>query len=144
VGERGIDGAVDAALPYFGPEPPPVLKNRVAWLFGTALRAAKRATVRELPSASVDPDDLVPIPAKQDREPNNLVDLVTAALGKLTEKQRLAVTYCVMLGWSLQEVAEEMKCARRTIIDHRNAGLRRLREILTKTFVHQAHAPTTR
>lgn len=53
-----------------------------------------------------------------------------AALGRLTERQRVAVLLVEGCGWTYQETAEVMGTSVSTVRNHRQRGLRRLRMLL--------------
>jgi RNA polymerase sigma-70 factor (ECF subfamily) len=55
------------------------------------------------------------------------------ALGRLSERQRVAVVLVHCLGWTQEEVADLLKISRGSVQTHVDRGLRRLRASLGVT-----------
>src|SRR3569623_1401919 len=114
VAERAIDRVIRAALRYLTPgSDTPTLQNRVSWLFGSALSAARQEASREGPCAYLDP--MILSARFQDETDGMVAEYVHSALAQLTDPQRQAVYFCIMRGMSLAEAAAEMGCHRTTV-----------------------------
>jgi RNA polymerase sigma factor (sigma-70 family) len=124
--ERAIDRVIRAALRYLDKDEDCTLNDRVSWLFGSALAAARQVAQRELPCVYA-PTLLAMVPTKSEDEQ---AQAVWDALDALTERQRLAAYYRVMREFTLEETAAEMGLSVCTVRYHCQVALERLRELL--------------
>ena len=129
VAERAIDRVIRAALRYLpGGGAACPLRDRVTWLFGSALRAARQLAAREPACGYTDPAVLAETAAAPTDDATN--EVIWAAMDQLTGPQRQAVYLNVMRGMTLAEAAAEMGCTPANVQRHRVRGLRKLHRIL--------------
>lgn len=138
--ELAVDRVVRAALPYFKEKACklPDEASRRRWIFGAALKAARQVAARQVPCDMLEPCKLEAIihrrhSAEENQEWHNAL---YAAIDLLTPLQREAIDWCVIKGLSLHGAAERMKRSPNMVKCHRDAGLKRLKELLEETFVH--------
>jgi hypothetical protein len=135
--DRAIDRVIHAAIPYIrddGTAKPCTFGNRVSWLFGSALKAARQEAAREPRCDLIDPSLLAAKVA--DEQSTAAVAAVWAALDQLTDPQRQAVYFCLMRGLTLAEAAVEMGCRPTTVLRHRDRGVQRLRRLLASLLTN--------
>lgn len=119
------------------------------WIY----RIATRVTLNWLASKGVKSQNqevmgeetLENIPASRDPQPDEMVIRLddakeaNAALEKLPEDLRLAVTLRHLEGLSIEEIAQTMECPEGTVKSRIFHGLKKLREILGKEERHEQH-----
>lgn len=130
---HAIDCAVTAvyceAMPYITGEKFCDIENRRAWVFKVAIRAAKRAAMREPRVRIVEPAILENNAGDLAGE-DDLFDL-RGLLMQLTEQQRDAVERCWLNGESQRVAAEKMGIAASTLGQRLKAAKNRLEKILS-------------
>jgi len=137
VTERAIDRVIHEALRYLPGKHlsrPPVrpLKNRVAWLFSSALKAARQEAMRQAVRTF---RDHITLALEADMPDDcDLEAAVNSALDQLSEPQREAMYYCDMLGLTLKEAAARLGCLRTTVLRNRDRGRVRLRPLLAAIY----------
>lgn len=128
--EHAITVVCRVAVPYINGNKICKIKNRRAWVYKVAIRAAKRAMKAELSCVTFDPGimaAMVQAPGSADEQSR-----VDRWLNQLTQKQRDAVDLCILGEMSQRDAAEEMGIAVSTLRGHLDAAVARLKEIVTK------------
>ena len=117
-----------AALPYVKGTKRCEIKNRRAWCFKVAIRAAIRAAQHEVRLNTVEPAKLAA--TVEAPEPGEELFDMGEALKCLTKQQRAAAELCILAQMSQRDAAREMGIAVGTLGGHLKAAKARLKEIL--------------
>lgn len=126
--EHAVTVVYRVAMPYVNRTKICQIKNRRAWVFRVAIRAATRAAKRDVCSHTVEPAILAA--TMEDSEPGEELFDICKAMKQLTKQQSDAVERCILKDMSLREAAKEMGIAVSTLCGHLSAAKEHLKEIL--------------
>jgi RNA polymerase sigma-70 factor (ECF subfamily) len=132
--EHAVTAVYRAAMPYILGIKTCLIDNRRAWVFKVAIRAAKRAAMREVRYTPVEPAILAA--TLQDAAVDEEEFDIRHVLSQLTEQQSEAVGLCVLDGMSYRDAARSMGISPGTLCRHLQAAKKRLAEILASHVAH--------
>jgi DNA-directed RNA polymerase specialized sigma24 family protein len=131
--EQAVTVLYRAAMPYINGTKICKIKNRRAWAFKVAIRAAVRAAKRQVRFKVVGPVELATMAKQPGRDEEAPFD-ICGALNQLTDKQNNAVTLCLLMGMSRRQAAWKMGIAVSTLCGHLSVAKERLKEILPEVL----------
>lgn len=99
------------------------MANPIGYVYAIGRNKARRAVRRRRPAFVEVPQQLLP----------RVEPALPAALAKLPERQRVAVTLIHAYGWTLTEVAELLGIEKTTVQNHAERGVAALRDALGVT-----------
>lgn len=125
----GCDAALDAGMKALatGQAGRMSARRRAGWLWTLAKRAALKAAKKEIPlvSLKLEPEDYR---CAGDEEKYDGSIAVQQAVDRLPDRQRMAVTLCVLQGLTREQAAREMGIKTATVCRRLNAAFARLRK----------------
>jgi DNA-directed RNA polymerase specialized sigma24 family protein len=126
--EHAVTVVYCVAMPYVIGTKTCAINNRRAWVFRVAIRAAIRASRREVDRATIEPAALAATmkhPARREGQWD-----IGDALKPLTKQQIEAVIFCILCDMSQRAAAKKMGIAVGTLCGHLSAAKERLKDIL--------------
>jgi DNA-directed RNA polymerase specialized sigma24 family protein len=128
--EQAVTAVYRAAMPFVTGARICLIRNRRAWVFKVAIRAAIRAARREVRCQMLEPAILA-APSEDDGDREAAFDIYHV-LSQLKEQQSKAIELCILGGMSRREAARSMGISLGTLCRHLSVGKHRLAAILAQ------------